>query len=294
MPETDPYAVLGVPRSAPREEIARAYRRLAKRHHPDVGVPPSPTMARINEAWFVLSDAARRARWDREHAPVAGPPTWTAPVVQPVPPRPPAPAGAPTRRDSPWFAAAVVAGTGVLVAAVMVAANLVVAGSSPGVERQAADGFTIVLGEDWELVPAAGTDPPARAVLAHLVTFPLAGEERCRSFDDPCPLTVATLPPGQASVVVTGWQGGPPPVPDPVVSRPFGLDADLIVDGEPAAFELRRVAGGAVAWWQLSPPGFPDRWIELRAEIRGQPNVQDARILEINAMLATLEFTDPG
>ena len=50
MAEIDPYAVLGVPRTATREEIARAYRALARRHHPDAGAPPSTTMARINEA----------------------------------------------------------------------------------------------------------------------------------------------------------------------------------------------------------------------------------------------------
>ena len=88
----DPYATLGVPVGASREEIARAHRRLAKAFHPDVN--PGPTaverMRRINEAWRVLSDPIRRARYDagRRTAPLpsadragfgprAGTSTWT-------------------------------------------------------------------------------------------------------------------------------------------------------------------------------------------------------------------------
>jgi hypothetical protein len=53
----DPYAVLGVPRGASRREIAAAYRRLVKRHHPDVDPDPSAAarMQRINAAWRSLS-----------------------------------------------------------------------------------------------------------------------------------------------------------------------------------------------------------------------------------------------
>ena len=69
---------------------------------------------------------------------------------------------------------------------------------------------------------------------------------------------------------MTVWEGGSPPVPDPVTARPYGLDADRIIGGNPAAFEIRNAAReSAVAWWQLSPPDFPDRWIEVRADIAG-------------------------
>jgi curved DNA-binding protein CbpA len=72
----DPYAVLGVPRDASALQVARAHRRLAKRHHPDLhegAAEAAERMRRINEAWYVLSNAARRADYDRLH-PVAGKP----------------------------------------------------------------------------------------------------------------------------------------------------------------------------------------------------------------------------
>jgi curved DNA-binding protein CbpA len=65
---TDPYAVLGVPRGATEQQVRLAYRRLAKRYHPDLhpGSRDSERMRRINEAWEALSSPARRARYDAE------------------------------------------------------------------------------------------------------------------------------------------------------------------------------------------------------------------------------------
>lgn len=65
--EQNHYQVLGVHRGAPVAEIRRAYRALARRHHPDVsgqGSSVDETMSRINDAWSVLSDRQRRARYD--------------------------------------------------------------------------------------------------------------------------------------------------------------------------------------------------------------------------------------
>lgn len=64
----DPYATLGIPVSASRAEAARAHRRLAKRFHPDRNAGPAAAdrMRRINEAWHILSDPARRSRYDAE------------------------------------------------------------------------------------------------------------------------------------------------------------------------------------------------------------------------------------
>lgn len=70
----DPYAVLGIPRDASALQVARAHRRLAKRHHPDLhegAAEAAERMRRINEAWYVLSNPVRRADYDRLH-PVAG------------------------------------------------------------------------------------------------------------------------------------------------------------------------------------------------------------------------------
>ncbi len=59
------YEVLGVEREAGFEEIQRAYRLLALRHHPDVAPDAdASTMAAINGAWAVLSDPVRRHNYD--------------------------------------------------------------------------------------------------------------------------------------------------------------------------------------------------------------------------------------
>jgi curved DNA-binding protein CbpA len=66
-PELDPYRVLGVSPNASLLDIARARRRLAKRHHPDLaaGAVAAAEMARINAAWTLLSDPGARDAWDR-------------------------------------------------------------------------------------------------------------------------------------------------------------------------------------------------------------------------------------
>ncbi|MFM8625361.1 MAG: J domain-containing protein [Actinomycetota bacterium] len=70
--DRDPYLVLGVARDASESEIRDAYRRLARRLHPDVAGdagstgPTGPTMAEVNAAWSTLSDPARRRAHDAE------------------------------------------------------------------------------------------------------------------------------------------------------------------------------------------------------------------------------------
>ncbi len=69
----DHYRVLGVPRDASTPEIRRAYRRLARQHHPDRNPQPDgPERFRtLAEAYAVLNDPARRARYDHSIQPPA-------------------------------------------------------------------------------------------------------------------------------------------------------------------------------------------------------------------------------
>ncbi len=72
----DLYRELDVDPSATTAEIARAYRRLARRSHPDVDTTPGSAerFARITHAYRVLSDPRARARYDGARAAHSGPP----------------------------------------------------------------------------------------------------------------------------------------------------------------------------------------------------------------------------
>jgi curved DNA-binding protein CbpA len=63
----DPYKILGVTHDADRHVIQAAYRRLARRHHPDFG-GDQELMAVVNEAWAVLGDATRREAFDAKRS----------------------------------------------------------------------------------------------------------------------------------------------------------------------------------------------------------------------------------
>ncbi|MEQ9460779.1 MAG: DnaJ C-terminal domain-containing protein [Phycisphaeraceae bacterium] len=63
----DYYKVLGVKRSASQEEIQKAYRTLARKHHPDVNkaADAAERFSRISEAYEVLKDPEKRKQYDQ-------------------------------------------------------------------------------------------------------------------------------------------------------------------------------------------------------------------------------------
>ena len=64
----DPYTILGVPREAKPEAIKAAYRKLARRHHPDLNPGKPEAEARfktVSAAHDILSDPEKRGRFDR-------------------------------------------------------------------------------------------------------------------------------------------------------------------------------------------------------------------------------------
>jgi DnaJ-class molecular chaperone len=64
----DPYKTLGVARDASADDIRKAYRKLAKKHHPDLNPgnkAAEETFKRVSAANELLSDPEKRARFDR-------------------------------------------------------------------------------------------------------------------------------------------------------------------------------------------------------------------------------------
>ena len=67
MAQEDYYKVLGVDRDASDQEINKAYRKLAKKYHPDLNHEPGAEekYKQVNEAYEVLHDKQKRAQYDQ-------------------------------------------------------------------------------------------------------------------------------------------------------------------------------------------------------------------------------------
>ena len=81
MASRDYYAVLGVNKKASPEEIKKAYRGMARKHHPDLNKGNSRSEEKfkeIQEAYDILSDPTKRANFDQYGDPNAQPPFSTS------------------------------------------------------------------------------------------------------------------------------------------------------------------------------------------------------------------------
>lgn len=112
--EVDFYAVLGVPPDADTDEIARAYRSLAKRLHPDSGAGDDERFKEVAAAYAVLGDPRIRRDYDLVRREALAPPLAGTGVASGRAPGPAPAFRAPTRRRDGftrgWAVASVVAG----------------------------------------------------------------------------------------------------------------------------------------------------------------------------------------
>ncbi|MCX5579574.1 DnaJ C-terminal domain-containing protein [Kaistia terrae] len=75
----DPYQVLGVEKKATAAEVKKAFRRLAKKHHPDQNPDDSKAQEKfseINSAYEILSDEEKRGQFDRGEIDAEGKPKF--------------------------------------------------------------------------------------------------------------------------------------------------------------------------------------------------------------------------
>ncbi|WP_375634213.1 MULTISPECIES: DnaJ C-terminal domain-containing protein [unclassified Bartonella] len=77
----DPYTILGVARTAKSQEIKSAFRRLAKKYHPDHNKDDTKAkekFAEINQAYEIIGDKDKKAQFDRGEIDMEGKPLYQA------------------------------------------------------------------------------------------------------------------------------------------------------------------------------------------------------------------------
>jgi curved DNA-binding protein CbpA len=99
----DPYWVLEIDPEVSDDAVKAAYRRLARRYHPDLASEPDAAskMAVVNRAWELVGEPAKRARYDRDRRLGRANP-GVEPVAPTPPPRPRAPEPPPEQVSSDW------------------------------------------------------------------------------------------------------------------------------------------------------------------------------------------------
>ena len=101
--QIDPYKILQVDPEAEDEVIQAAYRRLARKYHPDLSktADAAARMSAINSAWERIGDPVARKAYDLERAETARAGTPAAPTPAPPSPASARPAHRPTSAPNP-------------------------------------------------------------------------------------------------------------------------------------------------------------------------------------------------
>jgi len=194
------YEVLGVAPGASRGEVRAAYRRRMRSLHPDAGaaagdVGGAGEIAAVAEAWHVLGDSGRRARYDREPSAAAERPSADATYAGARDPRyAPRPRAAGPARF-PWRTVATIVGVGT--AAVLALHALGVTDPPPGPDSLITSGSCVDiddLGTAYE-VDCAG---PHEGVVRQLVGFDMRCPSDTVGYRDRQGMGTACVePPGQ-------------------------------------------------------------------------------------------------
>jgi hypothetical protein len=164
------YDTLGVAPTASAAVIRDAYRRLARRHHPDRAAErDAAAMAAINEAYRVLGDAGRRAAYDAQ---LRGGVRTITPAPVPEPPGPPPIPDLPPARF-PWKLAAVMAAVGATV--VLIGAAFYEPGTDPPPDNVLEPGSCVTIDPNRDAREVNCTGSGNELVVEGLVEI----DERC-------------------------------------------------------------------------------------------------------------------